>query len=130
MSLMNFREPNQVKWVGVRPAHNGTQIAKQATAIDQTTVLHTVTSGKTLFIATLIIEFDSTVSGVVGNVRVRDTSDVTMFDIVTCVMREATQELLSIPFNPPLEIAEGYDIVLVSNNSSMRTIGFIHGWEE
>jgi len=51
MALMKFREPNQVKWQGCRPGHNGTFESHQSfqNAVGNKTI-YTVAVGKHLFI--------------------------------------------------------------------------------
>jgi len=51
MALMKFREANQVKWVGVRPGHNGTFVSAQGMcdAVAWVT-FYTVPANKWLFI--------------------------------------------------------------------------------
>jgi len=50
MALMKFREPNQVRRVGVRPAHDGTQVLERGSADNATVVLYTVPAGKVFYL--------------------------------------------------------------------------------
>jgi len=70
MALMKFREPNQVKWCGVRPGHNGTfTSAELRTAAAAWSVVYTVPVNTRLYI------FHSWMSainaGLAGNARIR-----------------------------------------------------------
>ena len=50
MALMTFREPNQVKWVGSRPGHNGTQIFGYALATNAVATCYFAPAGKAGYI--------------------------------------------------------------------------------
>ena len=75
MSPMAFREPNEVLWRGVRPGHRGEQVAKYNSATNATVILHTVTTGKTLFLTAVSFQASTTTAGKFGALFVRDTSD-------------------------------------------------------
>jgi len=130
MALMRFREPNQVKWVGVRPAHRGTQIAKWNIATDETTILHTVTAGKVLYLCTSILTSNTIVAGSIY-LQIRDLADAVWF--ILAKTRQSTTswgQAFCQTFWPPLEVPAGYDIVVVSSPGSVTAIGSIFGWEE
>ena len=40
------REPNQVKWIGVRPGHNGIQVIENNAANNAVVIIYTVPAGK------------------------------------------------------------------------------------
>jgi hypothetical protein len=50
MALMKWREPNQAKWIGFRPAHNGTPIIITGNYVSGANLLYTVSPNKTLHI--------------------------------------------------------------------------------
>jgi len=130
MALMAFREPNQVKWWGIRPAHRGTQVAKSASAINATVIIHTVTAGKTLFLCSASLSLQSGVGG--GNIFVRNGADVWQFALLAAQIftAAATSQGSSITFWPPLEIAAGWDLCTISGAAACSASGFIFGWEE
>lgn len=130
MALMKFREPNQVKWIGVRPGHNGTQTAKYAVAVNQTTILHTVTAGKTLCLVTGSLYTQNSMLGL-GQLYIRNDADAFWFSL--CGIFGAT--LGGYPGQswhsyPPLEVPAGYDIIVTSSVAGFTVYGSISGWEE
>ncbi len=130
MSVMLFREANEVKWVGVRPAHKGTQVTKETLANNATVILHTVTSGKTLFLNLLAGSVRWEGSGR-GRIGVRDGSDVVQYYIFEALKGSAQDTIpFIIPFNIPLEIPAGWDVFLDTNSVSVYIYCFLHGWEE
>jgi len=130
MSAMAFREPNQVKWVGIRPAHNGEQVAKSNAATNGTTIIHTVTATKTLYLCTSTLTYWGAVGS--GQIKVRNAADVDQYILVIGGLITAAGAFfgLSIPFNPPLEIPAGWDVVVLSSIAASVAEGFIFGWEE
>jgi len=65
MALMKFREPNQVKWVGVRPGHNGTQIIRSQGADNATVELYLVPVGQTFYLCSASLGYRLVVDGYV-----------------------------------------------------------------
>ena len=130
MALMKFREPNQVAWIGVRPAHRGAQVTARAQADNTTVIVHTVTSGKTFFWTHLSNMVFSSAAG--GNMQlyVRDDSDVTQYFLYSGANRLAHHSNWSDAFWPPIEIPSLWDIVVLSNNSFVVYNAFVTGWEE
>ena len=130
MALMKFREPNQVAWQGSRPAHRGTQVLKEATVDNSTAIIHTVTSGKTLYLCTITL---GTLVSVTGHqsVRLRDGSDVHVVYFLS------SRDLLNVLVTPmlwtswpPAEIPAGYDITVVGSGGGHVVRGTVFGWEE
>lgn len=130
MSLNLFREPNQVKWVGFRPAHRGAQVASDAGGTDGTFILHTVTAGKTLFLCGMTFENNDSGTGHVGTLRVRNDTDVAQYDLAQVFIDAIGQIITSKSYWPPLEIPALWDVVVISSAAGLDTRGFIHGWEE
>jgi len=84
MAYATFREPNQVKWVGVLPGHNGEQVIAQAVADNSTVIAYTVPAGKIL----LLSHFTSCVFNNAGGIGtaygyVRDNLGVEVFRMHT-----------------------------------------------
>ena len=126
MSDMHFREPNQVKWQGSRPGHNGTQVIIKINT-DAAAELYEVTAGKTFFLTAFSL-------GVVRNVNgfqilaIRDDLDA-YFCYLGFVNSFTDDPGLScgLALTYPLEIPSGYDFYVSSATDSR---GFIAGWEE
>lgn len=130
MSLMKFREPNQVKWVGVRPGHNGTQIKAEAIAVNNTQVLYTVTAGKMLYLCTLNWQVDSNVGG--GNTLIYHYNSGSVLQHVFVSIGQFSAPVLAntISFWPPYEMASGDYIQIWSPNAGTSLYCGIFGWEE
>lgn len=130
MAEMTYREGDRTKWVGVRPAHEGTQIAKSATATNGTTLLHTVTAGKIFFLTSWSFTCNTTTVDKYGRLAVRDGEDDWIYSIAHLHM-DATRTIgMAAGLYFPLEIPAGWDIVVYSNNAGLNARGFIQGWEE
>jgi hypothetical protein len=130
MSAMEFREPNEVLWRGVRPAHKGTQVLDHDTATNETTIIHTVGSGATLFLVEAMLLCVSNVTGY-ATLFIRDDGDALVRYLCTMKMG-ANGVWLSDHFNawPPVELPEDYDICVLSSAAGLVAQGSIFGWEE
>ena len=130
MSAMAFREPNQVKWVGIRPGHNGSQVFKYASATNGVTIVHTVTAGKTLYLVTAsIMSLSNQASN--GFIGVRNGADVDQGYL--CHVIGAALGGYPSPLwysMPPLELPAGWDVYVQSGAAGFTAIGTIFGWEE
>ena len=130
MALMKFREPNQVKWVGSRPGHNGTQVAEHGIANNAGVIFYTVTVGKTLYLT--FYSFSISTSGVTAESHFSIYTDgaVHYLYLHSVVPPAAWQNLCSGTFNPPLEIPAGYYFRLFASGVAATLQGSIVGWEE
>lgn len=139
-------EDNQVKWRGIRPVepleniqvHLGpwegqvgsksrVQIKKSVEGNNNTTIIHTVTSGKKFYLCSCHCAGDN------GNnqethLSVRDDGDTLQYAIIGFTASAATPMNEALTFNPPLEIAAGFDVVLITDAG--HADGFVFGWEE
>ena len=130
MALMAFREPNQVKWIGTRPAHRGTQITQYATADNAVTIIYTVPAGKVLYLVSAVL---SVPTGGVGRaaIYIRDALDAsTIFLIHYAQVATGLVHTGTPLFYPPVEVPAGYDIVVSSGAIGVLAVGSIFGWEE
>ena len=130
MALMGFREPNQVKWVGTRPAHRGTQITKSDTAANATTILHTVTAGKVFYLCGFTFCVYLSAAGIWTGLIVRDAGGVTQYHLANICSPIVDSQVLSLEFMVPLEIPSAYDVCTYSLGVTAISFAFIHGWEE
>jgi hypothetical protein len=130
MSAMSYREPNEVRWVGVRPAHKGTQVAFNNTANNSTIPLHDVPSGKTFFLAGFTCNVNKGTGGGNGYLTVRDVSNVAQYHLVQVPMFSAGHATYCMSFVPPFEIPSGWDITIISDTAGLGVSAFIYGWEE
>lgn len=133
-------EPNQVKWRGIRPVDPreaipvqpfgdfGTQIVKDTYADNSTVIIHTVTSGKSLYLCSIALSVIPAATGY-GYFYVRDDSDTTQYRFFRPRRQQYDGEMVSMTFNPPLIIPEGWDICLMSQVDGFGMRGFIFGYE-
>jgi hypothetical protein len=127
---MSFREPNEVRWVGVRPAHRGEQVVKSVQAENSIALIYTVPSGKTLYLKSVTFCTWGSSTGLVY-MGVRNASDADQYYFYYCTVCSTTDTLLqSLSFDVPLEIPSNWDIFCVSNTTGRAVRGFIFGWEE
>jgi len=133
-------EPNQVKWRGIRPVEPreaipiqpytdfGTQVAKDNYANNSTVIIHTVTSGKNLYLCSVAFSVYPTVDGS-GSFNIRDDND-NIKHILFQIQRQANDgTMVTLTFNPPFVIPEGWDIIIWSSTTGFRLRGFIFGYE-
>ena len=118
-----YREPNQVKWVGVRPGHNGEQILIDIdTAVS--VIVYTVPADKLLFL------FDWSIS-TAPNLNIHSRLQIrTAVPVVVANIAGASSYTGDSGTNNaqalwvPIEIKAGYDIYLFATGA---TRGYIHG---
>ena len=129
MALMKFREENHVKWMGVRPAHDGTQVLAHTTGVGGTApILYTVPAGMTLFITHLCVSFYAAGAGT-WHARV-NPGGVSVYLAMGLVI--AGSQLAPIPLNywPPIELEETRTLSLVLGAGMGSTYLCMHGWVE
>ena len=129
MSDMYFREPNQVKWMGSRPGHNGTQVLEHASATNATVIVYTVPGAHTLFLTHTILDIYST--GI-------STAYLSIYNAVPALVihihlsRVQTNRELSLnnSYWPPIEIPAAYSVRVQSSAATNIAEATIHGWVE
>lgn len=131
MAKMSHREQNMERWVGVRPGHNGEQIAAYYGVTDATTAVYTVPDGKTLFLVTALAAFDN------WSAAARSGSAVLYTDAAAAVWFLAGWRFVAngndqvpIHFNPPMEIPEKYYFTLISSGANSSSRLSLFGWLE
>lgn len=130
MAFMSFREPNQVKWVGVRPAHNGEQYNLYSQANNNTVILHTVSAGKTFFLTACSLRGNYVVSGW-GALSVFDDVAALKYRILGVTNYvNTTPQSVSLSLFYPIEIPGNWSIRVRSSAASYTVDAFISGWEE
>jgi len=106
----------------------GTQIAKEGNAVNATVIIHTVSTGKTLYLCSVSFSVYPTANGM-GALYCRDTDDALQY-IFFIIRRQANDGFATaMSFNPPLVIPAGYDLCVRSWNDGFDTRGFIFGYE-
>lgn len=125
-----FREPNQVKWVGIRPAHNGERITAEGIATNTTVDVYSIPIGKTLFLtwsslsgrsntsATLLLEVTDNLNNHLFTLHQgRTPSGGAGFDSDTALFY-------------PIEIDGDNKIRVNSSSIALDATGAIYGWIE
>ncbi len=139
-------EANQVNWRGIRPVHpveniqvhpgtfetsvagkTRTQILKYKSVNATEAIIHTVTTGKTLFITSASLVCQHTANDE-AFIRIRDGSDVEVTRILYAFAYAGATGHLSNSFPMPISVAADYDITV--NMVSGGAYATIQGWEE
>jgi hypothetical protein len=127
---MAFREPNEVRWVGVRPAHKGTQVLINGSSVNQVTTIYTVSAGKTLYINSYMLGVSSVATGYVYLWVATPAGELfTRLAIIWC-QASTTVPCAIACLHYPIEVPAGYLIRLSSTAAGLTAIGEITGWEE
>jgi len=130
MGLMKFREPNQVRWQGVRPGHNGTQISESISVANGIAIIHTVSADKVFYLCTISISHDCSVAGH-GYLYYRDAADLNpVYFLIELKAPDVNTQASILTFWPPLEIPSLFDVCVRSNNVGLTVVGYVFGWEE
>lgn len=130
MAMTKYRELNMVKWVGVRPGHNGEQIVKSIRKTNGAEIIHTVSDDKILllFAWTCSVHTDFAVKE--GYLFVRNAADVTQYIIDRHGFRPTQQhDSNGLAHYIPIEIPEKYDICIYAEDANVFVDGWIHGIE-
>jgi len=114
-------------WATSRSGVTRTQILKTEQNASTNHILHTVTSGKTLFITSCCLSYSS---GSVGfaMLLVRNGSDTILYYLISAYLSSTPDQNIALSFPMPISVAAGFDIVV--SGPSGYVVGTIHGWEE
>lgn len=130
MAVMSWREPNQVNWVGVRPAHCGEQVLEHASAEYGSTVVYTVPAGKTFYLSSFVFYFLDNTGGGFGSFVLYDNTDAVFSNLIAHRSAPAGAHVYPISLHPPIEIPAAYYLSVVSGSAAVYSRVFIHGWVE
>ena len=130
MSDMMFREPNQVKWMGSRPGHNGTQVLVDGTFLLLVpTVFYTVPVGQTLHITNMLLsrgQFVATFAYIAIYDDVPALSSI-IFPVLWAIAPQGNPIINS--YWPPIEVPAGYHLY-ISQTVNCQLVYVVHGWVE
>ena len=130
MALMGFREPNQVKWVGVRPGHRGTQITGHNVSAGVIVDVLQVTAGKKGYITEITIGLNMGAAGA-SLVYWTDSANAIQETLFEVSLAGATFVLgIPIKYWPPLEIGDNHKIRALSAAAGVALYVTAKGWEE
>ena len=127
---MLHREPNRVKWVGVRPGHEGTQIVKANHTGPGLAIIHTVTAGKTFFLTGVSCYSHAGAAIAIGSVAVRNGADVYQYALIGLGAPINNRVGAAISLWPPIEIPAGWDVYVDCGGAGSDNSGTVFGWEE
>ncbi len=112
----------------------GTQVNKSVDglALAATTIVHTVTTGKTFYLTSLCLFSDHGGNYGKAILKVRDGSDVDLYELAQVDSIAVQYDRFGIPrsFPTPIKIPAGYDIVVTNTVVVYNTNAQINGWEE
>jgi hypothetical protein len=114
-------------WATSRSGVTRTQILKSAQNASDNHILHTVTSGKTLYITSCCLSYSSGSAGF-AKLLVRNGSDTILYYLVSAYLSSTPDQNIALSFPMPISVAAGFDIVI--SGASGYIFGTIHGWEE
>ena len=130
MALMKFREPNQVKWIGSRPGHNGTQVLASTNADSALATVYLVPVGKTFYLCYAGINYSAVAAGM-AYMDIRDDGGVRIAYLYNEVIIAAGEgKAFASSFWPPIELLAGYTVRLASGAAGLTVHGVVHGWYE
>jgi len=136
-----MKESDRIKMFGVLPSQGAdpipvgkipdgaTQILEDTVATNETAIIHTVNSGKTLYLVTWVLSAYLLANGYIA-LRIRNTEDTITFDLaLTFITGGTTVPAIIGSAIPPIEVPEGYDIVIFSSVAGLSAQGGIFGYE-
>jgi len=130
MALMHFREENQVKWVGTRPGHNGTQIVSRAGSVGALVPVYTVLAGDTFYLTFACLSFNA-VGAVAAHLSIYNAVPALTMELARHVSPGALNNpAVSQNYWPPIELPAGWSVQIFSNAPGVTAIGTVHGWVE
>lgn len=114
--------------IGHRPPGSA-QVALGWYKHNGTYILYTVPAGNTLYLTSWAgsVRNQGLATGV-GYVAVRNAVPVIQYYLFSASCAVGNTHLNSLYYSPPLEIPEGWDIVLVSDTNGLYTNFHIHGY--
>ena len=130
MSDMMFREPNQIKWLGTRPGHNGTQLLHSDSYAALGWQIHyTVPAGERAFITHLYACANTNVTSVIA-LAVYDGGG--LFDqwlaSQQCMINWVWNPI-NLNYWPPLELAAG-ESIRYAQSANCQIVVVAKGWVE
>jgi len=130
MALMKFRQSNQVRWVGTRPAHDGTQVLTYGTAVNAVDTFYTVPPGQVFYLTHVMWGYTSIAVGLT-NLAIQDAVPaVISYCFYEVILATSEGKSGGVSYWPPIEMIEGWRLRLQSNAAGLTVRAAIHGWVE
>jgi hypothetical protein len=114
-------------WAAVRSGVTRTQIIKSNVANNAAVIIHTVTTGKTLYISSASVSM-LTGASVEAHLRIRNAADTETAKLLWIGGTAPITAHLACSFPMPIAVPEGYDVCIVGVTT--YAYGLIQGWEE
>jgi len=130
MALMTFREPNQVKWVGSRPGHNGTQIFGYALATNAVATCYFAPAGKAGYIYGLDLAASSGANPGLASLQIWDAVPAFVSQLILIDLPATSFASKVCSYFYPIELPTGWRIRVMSDALLLNARGTVIGWEE
>ena len=130
MSDMHFREPNQVKWQGSRPGHNGVQVIEDGDANNVTDDIYTVLAGKRLYLCGWSFSCWGVAYSTGAHLWLWTVVVLDRRELIAGVHAANSALMCSMSYWPPIELVGGDIVRLISDNVNSICHASIHGWTE
>jgi len=130
MALMKFREPNQVKWVGSRPGHNGTLSIKSTVAENEVDVFYTVGAGDTFYLVGWSCGIRNAAAAVANVAFFMGIGGVGTYYFLLDRVPVDDGSRLAGNFYPPMECPAGTTFSASSPALNVSVMASIWGWVE
>lgn len=128
--MPNWQENNQVKWLGVKPARQGTQFAELKSANNGAIAFTAVPAGQILYLCTAHLNVGTNVSGV-GSLYIRTGGGVLWFYLgLIRMIANNPCACRNITFWPPLEVPATYYGEVASDTLGCIAYADLFGWVE
>lgn len=130
MAKMGFREPNKVRWFGIRPGHRGEQVLIGINITADTQVLIDGTQTTITYLTDWCISVGRN-KDATGTLEITENDD----DHV-CYLSQVSGYTSDPGYTVcqglmyPIEIPAGYKVKAHSSAAAAPARGYIHGWEE
>jgi len=130
MALMHFREFNQAKWKGVRPAHRGTQVVKDGVAEGALVILWPGSATQVFYLTSWTLGVMIGAAGDWGSLGAYDAVPASWYRIALIRKTALDGGELAGNFWPPLEIPLNYTVRIETNAAGCFAYASVHGWIE
>ena len=121
-----YREPNQVKWIGVRPGHNGEQVIESDETTNVLSAIYTVPADKILLLFGYGLDVWSTVASA-GSFYIYDATPAIWRILGRITVGANSGRSVPKSLYPPIELAEDYSLRIITNNAACIINAYIHG---
>ena len=130
MALMRFREPNQVQWIGTRPAHRGTQSLHIGINSLVDTEIWEVPAGQVYYLTALWLGLLAPNGDEGVQLKIRDDGNALWH--IPCRIRPGIIGVweISRSWIYPIEIPAGYDFYVDLGGTAPQVDTAIEGWIE